>query len=88
MRNISAKPALESPKTATELLDLYFLEARSALLEAAAIFDRIERAGGGVEPFRDPRFDKLMAACQVLKNAKGNRAEQFLLLLSDPVDYA
>jgi len=86
MNRVTEGQVLGSPKKANELLDLYFLEARSALLETAAIFDRIERAGGGNEVFSDPRLSKLMEACNVLRNGKGNRAEQFLLLFSDPVD--
>jgi len=86
MDRVPEEQVLGSPKKANELLDLYFLEARSALLETAAIFDRIERAGGGNEVFSDPRLSKLMEACNVLRNGKGNRAEQFLLLFSDPAD--
>jgi len=86
MDRVPEEQVLVSPKKANELLDLYFLEARSALLETAAIFDRIERAGGGAELFSDPRLSKLMEACNVLRNGKGNRAEQFLLLFSDPAD--
>ena len=36
---------LGSPKGAAELLDMYFLDMRSALLEVAATLDRIERVG-------------------------------------------
>lgn len=86
MDSVPAKPVLSSPKTAKELLDLYFLEARSALLETAAIFDRIERAHGGTEVFHEPRVSKLMEACEIIKNVSGNRAQQFLLLFSDPAD--
>ena len=84
MDRVPEEQVLGSPKKAIVLLDLYFLEARSALLETAAIFDRIERAGGGTEVFSDPRLSKLREACNVLRNVKGNRAEQFLLLFSDP----
>ena len=53
-----------------ELLDLYFLDMRSALLETAAALDRIERAGNGSAVFRDPRIRKLTEACDILKNGK------------------
>jgi hypothetical protein len=75
---------LGSPKLARELLDMYFLDLRSALLETAATLDRIERAEGAAEAFKDPRVKKLMDACNILQNGKRNRAEQFLLLFSDP----
>jgi hypothetical protein len=86
MDSVGNKPVLDSPKTAKELLNLYFLEARSALLETAAIFDRIERAHGGTEVFNDPRLSKLMEACEIIKNGRVKRAERFLLLFSDPAD--
>jgi hypothetical protein len=86
MPNIPQKPALGSPKTGKELLDLHYLDARSALLETAATLDRIERADKGSEAFSDPRLQNLMKACDILKNGRANRAEQVLLVLSDPVD--
>ena len=74
-----------SPKTAEELLDMYFLDARSYMLETAAILDRIERSFGGSEIFTDPRLIKLGKACEIIEKGSGNRAEQFHLLFSDPV---
>ena len=73
-----------TPKSAKELLDMYFLDLRSALLETAATLDRIERAEGATETLRDPRVKKLMDACNLLQKGKKNRAEKFLLLFSDP----
>ena len=80
------RPVLASPRTAEELLDIYFLDMRSALLETAAALDRIERAENGSGIFRDPRIRKLTEACEILKNGKENRAEQFLVLFSDPLE--
>ena len=86
MTSIQSKSGLGSPKTASELLDMYFLQARSQVLETAAILDRIERAEGGAEALDDSRLQKLREACDILKNGKHNRAEQFLLLFSDPIE--
>ena len=86
MENAPTKPVLTSPRTAEELLDIYFLDMRSALLETAAALDRIERAQNGKETFRDPRIRKLTQACDILKNGNKNRAEQFLNLFSDPLE--
>jgi hypothetical protein len=72
-----------SPKGAGELLDMYFLQARSYLLETAAVIDRIERAGGGKEPLQEPRLQKLIKALEVIKEARGNRTEQFLIFFSE-----
>jgi hypothetical protein len=63
-----------------QLLDLYFLEARSKLIELAALFDRIDRAQGDV----DFRLNALTKALGELKYDTGNRAERVLYALSDP----
>jgi hypothetical protein len=75
---------LPPPKTAAELLDLYYLDARSNLLETAAMMDRIERAEGGADALSDPRLASLVHACGILSDGEGNRAERFLHLFSDP----
>ncbi len=54
-----------SPKTAEELLEIYFLDMRSALLETAAAMDRIERAENGVDVLKDPRILMLKQACEM-----------------------
>lgn len=86
MDNTPTKPVLASPRTAEKLLDLYFLDMRSALLETAATLDRIERAENGSATFQDPRIRKLVEACDILKEGRQNRAEQFLNLFSDPME--
>jgi hypothetical protein len=83
MENPGGKPKLRSPKSAKQLLDMYFLDVRCALLETAAAFDRIERSDGGDEIFSDPRLKRLLEACDIIKNGKQNRVERFLTLLSD-----
>ena len=62
-----------------QLLDLYFLEARSKLIDLAAFLDRIDRAPG--EP--DFRLNALRRAVEELRRTDANRAEQVLLRLSD-----
>ena len=64
------------PKSAEELLDLYYLDARSALLETAATLDRVERAKGGPETLNGQRVKLLKQACDVIANANVNRIEQ------------
>ena len=75
-------------KDGQALLDMYYLEARSHLLETAAILDRIERAGGdSLEKKQlpeDRRVKSLFEICELLLEAKGNRAEQILNKLSLP----
>lgn len=69
-------------KTAEELLGMYYLQARSYLLETAAILDRIERASGGEAAMDDPRIERLFNLCRMLPRQKKNRAETFLNMLS------
>ena len=70
--------AMRPPKTGDELLDMHYLDMRSHLLEVAAAFDRIERAGGS----RDPRLAQLRQAGHIALGADGDRARRLLELLS------
>lgn len=66
--------------TRQEVLDLYFMDARSKLLDIAAFLDRVERAQGQ-EDFRMGGFREALKAL----DAKGpRRAEEVLVRLSDP----
>ncbi len=85
-QNNLSTPSLESSKTAKELLDIYFLDMRSALLETAAAMDRIQRAENGSGILNDPRMQQLNQGLEILKSRTEGRAERFLRLLSDPQD--
>ena len=81
---------IQPPKSAAELLDMYYLEIRCHLLEAAAAFDRLERAASAAPaPEReklhaDPRLQRLHQALDVLaRPGATNRTEQFLNLFSE-----
>ena len=63
-----------------QLLDLYFLEARSKLIDLAAFLDRLDRAEGKA----DFRLEALRQALAQLSRRAPNRAECVLLELSDP----
>lgn len=77
------KPVLNSPKTAEELLEIYFPDMRSALVETAATLDRIQRAENGGDVLKDPRIQQLHGALDILKTEKKGRPERILRLLSD-----
>ena len=62
-----------------ELLDLYFLEARSKLIDLAAFFDRLDRASGEA----DFRLPALRQALDELGRTDAKRAEHVLMSLSD-----
>lgn len=70
--------SVQSPKTADELLDMYYLNMRSQLLEVAAAFDRIEAAGGT----NDPRLAKLRHLAKIAVDNQPQREKRFLEYLS------
>ena len=63
-----------------QLLDLYYLEARSKLIDIAAFLDRLERAKGE-DDFRLTAFKDALTQLQTTSAA---RAERMLTVLSDP----
>lgn len=65
--------------TRQQVLDLYFMDARSKLIDLAAFIDRVERSHGA-EDFRMQAFRDAMHALA----ATENRAEKVLLAFSDP----
>jgi len=84
MTPATTPPAIPSPKSARELLDMYFLDMRSALLETASALDRMERAPGGDAIAGDPRIAKLLQAMQIMAHERGDRAARILTALSEP----
>ena len=66
--------------TRQDILDLYFIEARSKLIELAAFLDRVERGPGEA----DFRWDAMRQALRALEATDADRARQVLLALSDP----
>lgn len=66
--------------TRQQVLDLYFMDARSKLIDLAAFLDRVERAEG--EP--DFRFDAFRQALDKLQSERTERAKAVLMSLSDP----
>ena len=74
-----------TPLPAADALDVYFLEARSKLLDLAAILDRIGRGGGAFAVEDDPRLEKVRQALEVLHDRSGGRAERIQKIFS--LDY-
>jgi len=69
--------------TRNELLDLYFIDARSKLIDLAAFLDRLDRAEGEA----DYRLAALRQALEgFVHQATTGRAEKVLLTLSDPTE--
>jgi hypothetical protein len=63
-----------------QLLDLYFIDARSRLIDIAAFLDRLDRAGGD-DDFRAEAFRR---ALDELDQPGPDRARRVLLAFSDP----
>jgi hypothetical protein len=66
----------------SQVLDLYFLDARSKLIDVAAFLDRVERAEGD-DDYRMRAFREALSALAVQGEGE-ERAEQVLLSFSDP----
>jgi hypothetical protein len=66
--------------TRNEILDLYFMDARSKLIDVAAFLDRVDRASGEA----DFRLAAIRTALKALDGDQPERAKQVLLSLSDP----
>ena len=66
--------------TRQQILDLYFMDARSKLIDLAAFLDRVDRAEG--EP--DFRLAAFRKALEELHSSEPRRAKAVLNSLSDP----
>ena len=67
-----------APLPAAKALESYFLEARSKLLDLAAILDRIDRGC----PINDPRLEQFTQALRVLQEKGPGRAEKIQHIFS------
>jgi hypothetical protein len=74
------------PMLAGAVLDRYFLEMRSKVLDVAAALDRIERAAEPQRSAADARMAKLRQAVEILLDARPDRAARVLAIFSDPYD--
>ncbi len=70
-----------SPLSARELVDEYFIENRTRLLEIAAFLDRLDRADAAYPPsdFRMRAFSEALAMLN-----EPDRLDRIQVLLSDP----
>ncbi len=66
----------------SQVLDLYFIEARSKLIDVAAFLDRVERAGGS-DDYRVRAFREALCALSA-PDVGERRAERVLMMFSDP----
>ena len=71
-----------SPLKRTELIDEYFIENRTRLLEIAAFLDRLDRASPA--PDEDFRMRAFSEALGVVVSGTADRLARVQILLSDP----
>lgn len=75
--------AIALPGAGEQLVDEYFIENRTRLLEIAAFLDRLERAGDD-EIEDDYRMRAFQDCLEVLCSGGYPRAERIQMILSDP----
>ena len=75
--------AIPSPRSGTGLIDEYFIENRTRLLEVAAYLDRLDRSGdASLES--DFRMRAFREALEVLGSSERGRVERIQMIFSDP----
>jgi len=75
-----------TPLPADRVLEQFFHECRSKLLDVAAILDRMGRGVNAATIADDPRVAKLRQAIQLLLDEAPNKAESLQQLFSLPYD--
>ncbi len=77
---------MTTPLSAEQALDRYFPEARSKILDLAAVLDRIDRGAGASTVAKNPRLEQLRRGLAVLLEKEGNRAERVQQVFSLPYE--
>lgn len=73
------------PMKAMDILDLYFIENRSRILDIASFLDRIDRYEGADEAKADYRYQAFARIVKMLSEpTTGNRVKAIQVALSDP----
>ncbi|MCC7153793.1 MAG: hypothetical protein IT161_04400 [Bryobacterales bacterium] len=72
------------PLTMRQIVDEYFIENRTKLLDIAAFLDRIERSSDQEDPSKDFRLRVFRKALDILSEDGQSRVLRMQMLLSDP----
>lgn len=72
------------PLAVKQILQEYFIENRTRVLEIAAFLDRLERSSDGAAPAADFRMAALDRALRVLASNDPDKIGQIQLIFSDP----
>ena len=73
-----------SPMTALEILDLYYIENRSRILDIASFLDRIDRYEDADAAKADFRYKAFARVIELLREPGGQRTKSIQIALSDP----
>ena len=72
------------PLTTGQIIDEYFIENRTRLLELAAFLERLDRSADGTDAGADFRMAAFRQALQVIASNAPDKMDQVQLLFSDP----
>lgn len=72
-----------SPKSAKDILDLYFIENRARVLDIASFLDRLDRYRDSAAAKADFRYQALLNALKLLLAEDRERTRNIQLSLSD-----
>jgi hypothetical protein len=72
------------PLTTRQIIDEYFIENRTRLLELAAFLERMDRSADGLDARVDFRMTAFHQALQVLASNVPGKMDQIQLIFSDP----
>ena len=72
------------PLTMKQVMQEYFIENRTRVLEVASFLERLERASDGESPAQDFRMVALQRALNVLTSNDPDKVGQIELIFSDP----
>jgi hypothetical protein len=72
------------PLTTGQIIDEYFIENRTRLLELSAFLERLDRSADGADAGADFRMAAFRRALQVIASDVPDKMDQVQLLFSDP----
>jgi len=72
------------PLTTGQIIDEYFIENRTRLLELAAFLERIDRSVDGADAQEDFRMATFHQALHILASNATDKMDQIQLIFSDP----
>jgi hypothetical protein len=72
------------PMTTRQIIDEYFIENRTRVLDLAAYLDRLHRSADGEPATADFRMQALERALQVLISKDPEKIDQIQMIFSDP----